>query len=250
MSCVNIDMNVNGFDIKARYFQEDVENLFLPLIKTLSDMSMQKKINKEGRLIVYLAAPPGAGKTTLSLFLAHLSGITKGAVKIQAVGMDGFHYPQKYIENHSVVINGEAVPMRSVKGSPETYDLQKLTESIKLLSEKDVRFPVYDRNLHDVVEDAVLVCEDIVIIEGNWLLLDEPDWLRIQPFCDYGIFITAEENMLKKRLIDRKISGGASLEKATEFYERSDRANVIRSLKNRLKSDCELILSKDGKFSR
>lgn len=244
MLYINTELNVNGFDIKARYFQEDVENLFLPLIKTLSEM----KIKKDGRLIVYLAAPPGAGKTTLSLFLAQLSENAKDMIKIQSVGIDGFHYPQEYIEKHNVIINGEKIPMRRVKGSPETYDLQKLTENIKNLREKDIKWPVYDRNLHDVVQNAVLIHEDIVIIEGNWLLLDETGWRELLPFCDYSIFINAEENMLKKRLIERKISGGLSPEKANEFYIQSDRANIIRALKNRLKCDCELVLSKNGKF--
>jgi len=244
MSYINIELNVNGFDITARYFQEDVEKLFLPLVKTLSDI----KIKKERRIIVYLAAPPGAGKTTLSLFLAQLSEATDEMVRIQSVGIDGFHYPQEYIEKHSVIIDGETVPMRNVKGSPETYDLPKLTEKIKLLQEKDITWPIYDRNLHDVVEDAVLIQGDIVLIEGNWLLLDETSWRELMSFCDYSIFITAEENMLKERLIQRKISGGTSPDKANEFYDRSDSVNVVRALKNRLKSDCELILKKDGKF--
>jgi hypothetical protein len=172
-------------------------------------------------------------------------------VKIQSAGMDGFHYPQEYIVNHSVIINGEAVPMRNVKGSPETYDLEKLSQTIKLLREqKEVKWPVYDRNLHDVVQDAVLIQEDIVIIEGNWLLLDETNWRELINFCDYSIFITAEENMLKQRLIERKISGGKSVEEATEFYEKSDRINIIRALENRVKSDCELILSENGNFIR
>ena len=245
MSYINIELNVNGFAIEARYFQENVEKLFLPLIKTLSDM----KTKKEKRFIVYLAAPPGAGKTTLSLFLAYLSEITKKMLRIQSVGIDGFHYPQEYIEKHNVIINGEAVPMRRVKGSPETFDLQKLTESIKLLREKDVKWPIYDRNLHDVVQDAVLVQGDIVLIEGNWLLLDEAGWRELLPFCDYSIFITAEESMLKERLVRRKVSGGTSPEKASEFYAQSDSVNITRALKNRLKSDCELTLANDGKFS-
>lgn len=244
---ININLTVNGFDVKARYFQEDIEKIFLPLIKTLSDM----RIKKDRRIIAYLAAPPGAGKSTLSLFLAYLSENTKDTVKIQSAAMDGFHYPQEYIANHSVIINGETVPMKSVKGSPESYDLQKLTETTKLLrEEKDVRWPIYDRNLHDVVPDAVLIREDIALIEGNWLLLDETNWRELMPFCDYSIFITAEEDMLKERLIQRKISGGTSPDKASEFYEKSDRVNIIRSLKNRSESDCELILSENGKYIR
>ena len=126
---------------------------------------------------------------------------------------------------------------------------EQLAKHIKLSREKDIKWPIYDRNLHDVVQDAVLVHGDIVLIEGNWLLLNESGWQELMPFCDYSIFITADENMLKKRLIQRKVSGGASPEKAREFYIQSDRINILRALKNRVKSDCELKLGKNGKFS-
>ena len=86
----NMELNVNGFNFEACYYKGDVEKIFLPLIKTFSEM----QIKKDKRLIVYLAAPPGAGKTTLSLFLSHLSETVKDSIRIQSVGIDGFHYPQ------------------------------------------------------------------------------------------------------------------------------------------------------------
>ena len=253
-SYINIKLNVNGFDVSARYFKKDIDNLFLPLIKTLFDMQKAKR----DRLIVCLAAPPGAGKTTLSHFLSNLSetgrdmaGIQSDKMqhaRIQSIGIDGFHYPQEYIEKHSVIIDGKAIPMKQVKGSPETFDLKRLTNSIRLLQENDIRWPIYDRNLHDVVRDAVLVKEKVVLIEGNWLLLDEAGWRDLHSFCDYSIFITAEENMLKERLIQRKIAGGTSPEKAAAFYAQSDGVNVTRVLTNRLASSCELTLTKGGRY--
>ena len=244
MSYINIKLNVNGFDVNAHYLKEDTKKLFIPLVKALSDMQKAKK----DRLIVYLAAPPGAGKTTLSLFLAYLSETNMDAVKMQSVGIDGFHYPQEYIEKHSVIIDGETIPMRQVKGSPETFDLQSLTDSIKLLRNNDIGWPIYDRNLHDVVRDAIWVKEDIVLIEGNWLLLDETGWRELHSFCDYSIFINAEESILKERLIQRKILGGSSPEKAMMFYTQSDKLNIERALTNRLVSSCELTLAEGGKY--
>ena len=246
-----INLNINGFPINARYFREDITNLFLPLIHALSDMQR----NKKGRLIVYLAAPPGAGKTTLSLFLSHLSRTaqvsetTQSLSRIQSVGMDGFHYPQEYIERHYVTIGGKPIPMRNVKGSPESYDLLKLTDSIKLLREEGIVWPIYDRKLHDVVPDAVPIQDDIVLIEGNWLLLDEPGWRELKSFCDYSIFVTADACTLKDRLIQRKVAGGLSQEQAEIFYAQSDSVNVSRSLKFCLPSDYRLVLTQDGKYS-
>ena len=246
MSQSYIKLNINGFNVNALYFTEDVEQLFLPLIKSLSHMQKAKGC----RLVVYLAAPPGAGKSTLSAFLSHLSETNKDISKIQSIGIDGFHYPQKYIESHTVFRDGKVIPMKQVKGSPETYDLHRLTNSIRALQDNDTKWPIYDRNLHDVVQDAILVNGDIVLIEGNWLLLDEVGWRELSTLCDYSIFISADEDMLKERLIQRKIFGGMSPEDAAVFYAQSDGVNVVQSLTNRLPCDYELMLTTDGKYEK
>lgn len=59
--------------------------------------------------------------------------------------------------------------------------------------------------LHDPVEDAVYVDGDIVILEGNYLLLNEDGWRDLSKMADYTISIKADPEMLKKRLVERKI---------------------------------------------
>ena len=89
-----------------------------------------------------------------------------------------------------------------------------------------------------------------MLIEGNWLLLDEAGWRELHALCDYSIFITAEESMLKERLIQRKVSGGISPEEAEKFYVKSDGVNIARALTNRLMSDCELTLTEFQKYEQ
>lgn len=234
---------VNQFQIKADYYSEDIEKIFVPLIKKLKDIQNEK----QRRIIVYMAAPPGVGKSTLSLFLEYLAK-NDNLAKIQSIGMDGFHYPQDYIKNNTVRINNEEVPMSKVKGCPETFDLEKLKSKLHTLRDKDTKWPIYDRQIHDVVEDKISVTEDIVIIEGNWLLLNEDKWSSLNEYCDYSIFIKSDESMLKDRLIDRKIKGGLSEEEAKKFFENSDRKNIHRALSNRLSADLELELLNNGKY--
>ncbi len=62
-------LNVNGLTEQAVYNEETVQEVFLPLLRKLT--AMWKK--KGERLIVFMAAPPAAGKSTLSLFLEDLS---------------------------------------------------------------------------------------------------------------------------------------------------------------------------------
>ncbi len=235
---------VNSLEVNANYYEEDIENIFKPLLRTLTNM----KKSKQGRLLVYLAASPGVGKSTLASFLEFLSENNEDTQELQAVGMDGFHYPQDYIKNKKVIVEGKEVPMAEVKGCPETFDLDKLKSKIKALKDENVKWPIYDRSLHDVLEDQILITKDIVIIEGNWLLLKEEGWRKLKDYCDYSIFIKTEEAMLKDRLIERKIKGGLSKEAAVNFYLKSDSRNVRRALNNSLEADLQLELLSNGKY--
>lgn len=246
MSRVTFPLVINGFTISADYEQEDMEMIFLPLLRKLSEFQKEKK----RRLLVFLAAPPAVGKSTLASVLAHLSRVDEQLCEIQDIGLDGFHYPQRYLDSHTMLTDGIRIPLRDVKGCPETFDIKKLTEALRIIRDQDITWPVYDRNLHDVVEDQIQISKDILLLEGNWLLLQEEGWKELKQFCDYSIFIQAEEDMLKQRLIERKIQGGLSRSEAIAFYERSDGRNVSRVLQHSMQADLTLRLSQDMRFCK
>ena len=138
--------------------------------------------------------------------------------------------------------------MKSVKGCPETYDTQKLGEKLRQIKEGDALWPVYDRNIHDVVEDAIKVEKDIVLLEGNWLLLDEEPWTSLRQWADDTILILAEEETLKERLIGRKEKGGLTREEAEAWYENSDSVNVRRVLVSSVKGNLIMKVEKDNDY--
>lgn len=234
---------VNGFETKASYHDEAVEMIFVPLLKKWKEM--QEKLGR--RLLVMVSAPPGAGKSTICQFLEYL-GKKEGICEIQSLGLDGFHYHQDYILSHYVLIDGEEVPMKQVKGSPESYDTDWLQKKIGQLWEGDPTFPVYSRILHDVVEDAVTVTSDIVLLEGNWFLLSEEPWMTLAKRCDDSLFIYAREELLRERLIQRKEKGGLSREEAEAYYENSDKKNVRRLLEHHQAGGTNLRITSDGNY--
>ena len=235
--------SVNSLDIEARYYSRDIDEIFVPLSRQLDAM----RKSSEGRVIVYLAGPCGAGKTTMSLLLEHLANEHTGSFA-QAVGLDGFHHTAEYLSGHYIQKDGKEILMREVKGSAETYDFDKLYGKIAALRRGDAYFPRYSRLAHDVEEDAVFVSGQIVIIEGNWLLLDEPRWRGLSGFADFRIFIGAPREILVRRLIERKIAGGLCAEEAERFVVRSDLENIDRILGRRLGCDLELEMDNDGKY--
>ena len=164
--------------------------------------------------------------------------------------MDGFHRRQEYLTSHTADIGEKTVFMVDIKGAPVTFDIDKLKSKLhEISSGKDCGWPVYNRLLHNPVEDAVFVDADIVILEGNYLLLDEEGWRDISDLADYTISIKAEPEMLKRRLIQRKISTGSAEDKAMEFVEFSDMANVRLCLNKTKPTDLELILSETSGYS-
>ena len=168
--------------------------------------------------------------------------------RIQAIGLDGFHYHSDYINSHNAVVMGKEVPMKKVKGCPETYDTKKLEDKLKKIKEEDILWPIYDRNIHDVVEDVEKITKDIVLIEGNWLLLDEEPWKTLKDTADYTIMIRSEEETLKERLIGRKMKGGLTREEAEDWYINSDSVNVRRVLETSLDGDLMLKVEADGDY--
>ena len=232
--------NINGIPVHAHYSDRAVEDIFLPFLRSMT--ALQKRLGR--RILVMLAAPPGAGKSTLLSYLEMLSSGRDDIGRIQAIGIDGFHRRQKYLLSHTVIRDGNEIPMVKIKGAPVTFDLEGLTRQIqKVASGKKCGWPVYDRMLHDPVEDAVTIDGNIIILEGNYLLLDEDGWRDLRQYADYTVLIRAEEELLRTRLIERRMKTGVAEEASREFVDDSDMANVRICLERSLPAD--LILQID-----
>ena len=236
-------LNINGIDVNAFYSDKTVEELFVPLLKHLSELSAAKK----NRILVLLAAPPGAGKSTLVSFLEVLAKDVLSERSLQAIGMDGFHRRQEYLMSHTANVDGKELPMVAIKGAPITFDLDALQKKIVDLIEEPVcTWPVYDRLLHNPVEDAITVDGEIVLLEGNYLLQDLDGWRELSSYADYTISLSADEELLRERLVSRRVATGVKREDAEKFVDFSDMANVQLCLEKTIKADLELELAKDG----
>ena len=239
-------MTVNGLPQRIRYNADTVEGLFLPLLRRLTEM--QRAAAR--RILVFLAAPPATGKSTLLIFLAQLAQEHEEFTRVQALGMDGFHYPNRYLETHSILRDGVEIPLKSIKGAPETFDAAALAAKLAAAKEGAAPFPVYDRCIHDVVPDALIADAPILLVEGNWLLLDEEPWHLLRPLADYTLRIDVPPALLRDRLIARKVQGGCSEAEATAFYERSDAPNVLRFAAHAGAADEIWRMEEDGDFVR
>ena len=236
----------SGVAAEAEFSEANVEEIFLPLLRELTAL----RRTKGRRVLALLAAPPGAGKSTLAALLERLSE-GEGLEKLTALGMDGFHYRQEYLRAHVVAIDGETVSLAAVKGAPQTFDLAGLRDKLRQAAMgKPCRWPAYDRTLHDPVENAVAVEGEILLVEGNYLLLDEPGWRELRNLADATISIAADPAFLRARLLARHVALGRPEAEAAAFVDRSDMANVRLCLSKTLPAGLQLLLLPDGSYAK
>lgn len=231
---------INGLTIRAEFCEEDRRQIFIPLLRRLTKLQSERG----GRIAVFLAAPPAAGKSTLCRYLEHLSHVLPDVAPVQAVGIDGFHYPQDYLDSHEIERGGKIISLKEIKGAPETYDVAKLKKFLENRNEENQLWPVYDRRIHNPVENALEIRENILLVEGNWLLLDEEPWRSLS--CDYSIFLRAGDANQLERIVVRKMMGGFSEEYARKIVQSNDWPNIVRCMECSVRGDLNLAYRENG----
>jgi pantothenate kinase len=171
----------------------------------------------QGRFLTALAGPPGAGKSTLAAEL--VTALGSGA---KAVPMDGFHY------DDAVLIARGA---RDRKGAPDTFDAHGFFHLLRRLRvEDEVAIPLFDRDLEISRAGADIVGPEdrLLIVEGNYLLLNESPWPEAAPLFDLTVWIDVPEAELDRRLQARWAHYGKTPEEARAWIDGNDMPNIRR----------------------
>ncbi len=157
-------LEVDGVPVRAVYDDECVEGVLVPLLHRWTCM----RAERGRRVVAFLCAPPGTGKTTLACMLEALSRERAGVCGIQVASLDGFHLHQSELESRWACVEGRRTRLADVKGTLETFDLDGLLAKLEeLRAGGPVSWPAYSRCIHDVVELAE------ALDDGHVLLLDD-----------------------------------------------------------------------------
>lgn len=187
-----------------------------------------KRAGKAPRILVAVAGPPGSGKSTLAAALAEV--LPEGSAEV--VPMDGFHYDDAVLEQRG---------LRARKGAPETFDFAGFEALLKRIraGEPDVAIPVFDRSIELSRAAAAIVGAGVrfVLVEGNYLLLDEAPWSRLAPLFDVSVFVDVPRAVLEQRLRRRWHEHGRSEAEALAWIASNDRPNIERVLARRRPAD-------------
>jgi pantothenate kinase len=193
-----------------------------------------KSAGKSPRFVVAIAGPPGSGKSTLAERLHEVLPEHSSVV----VPMDGFHYDD-------VVLDARG--LRSRKGAPETFDHAGFLALLKRIraGEPEIAIPVFDRSMELSRAGAAIVGSEVkfVLVEGNYLLLDEEPWAALGGLIDYSVFLDVPRGELERRLMERWRGHGRSDEEARAWIASNDMPNIERVLARRRPADIILTSS-------
>lgn len=210
---------------------------------------MKGRLPGSGRLLAAIAGGPGSGKSTLLGMLEETAKETQPENFFAFLPFDGFHFPNSYLDTHEH--NG--APLRKIKGAPPSFDTAKAAAKLKELRKgnSEVGMPVYSRELHDPVEDAIRVPPEtrVVVMEGNYLLHDGPGYAEMLELFDVKIYLDADFETAKQGVIARHIRGGRTPEDAEQYFERVDSKNYELVKKTSGRADIVVKRSPDNILS-
>jgi pantothenate kinase len=180
------------------------------------------------RRLLGIAGPPGAGKSTYAARL-----VADSSVPAVVVPMDGFHLAEATLAGLGLLDR---------KGAPETFDPAGLAALLRRLRAEDgpVYAPGFDRTLEQPVAAALVVGPDVelVVVEGNYLLLDRPEWHAVRAQLDEAWYLDAADGVRRERLVARHVEFGKTPAEAAAWVARVD------------DPDAELVAASRGRADR
>ncbi len=173
---------------------------------------------RETRKMIAVVGAPGAGKSTISAPL--MAGLAKAGVRAAVIPMDGYHLDDRILGPRGDLPR---------KGAPQTYDVGGFRAMIDRVARGDtVYIPVFDRSREIAIAGAEEIGAEIdtVVVEGNYLLLQDGDWAGIADRWDISLFLDVPEEVLERRLMARWRDLGMSEDQARTKVADNDLINM------------------------
>lgn len=101
-------------------------------------------------------------------------------------------------------------------------------------NEPEVVVPIFDRSLELSRSSAIIIPKEskVIIVEGNYLLLNLQPWTDLKNFFDTSVMIDCEEKILEQRLIDRWQNFNLSKDEINQKVYKNDLPNGVNVLRN------------------
>jgi len=137
--------------------------------------------------------------------------------------MDGFHLANAELER---------LGRRARKGAPDTFDAAGYVALLRRLlvqgDDEIVYAPEFRREIEEPIANAIPVFgrTQLVVTEGNYLLLDEGPWAGVRGLLDEVWYVDVDDALRVDRLTRRHVQFGRSAEDAAAWVAGSDEPNA------------------------
>ncbi len=181
-----------------------------------------------GRALIGMAGEPGAGKSTLAAALAPLLDAPTAVVPL-----DGFHLADVELTRQG---------LRSRKGAPQTFDAwgyAALLERLRTRPDHTIYAPGFERDLEQPLAGAIAVLPEVevVLTEGNYLLLDRPEWRAGRELLDECWYVGVDPDERRARLVRRHVRFGKPQQDAERWVSEVDEVNAALVVESRSRAD-------------
>jgi len=177
------------------------------------------------RLIVGIVGAPGSGKTTTARVIRER--LQRKGLNCVPLPMDGFHFYRKQLD-----LFESPAEAHKRRGAPFTFDAERFISVLSKirLAKEPVVAPDFDHRKKDPREDAICIDEqaEVVIVEGNYLLLEEHPWNKVRPLLDASVFLDVDLETSMRRVVNRHVEQlGLSREDALFRANSNDLPNAV-----------------------
>jgi pantothenate kinase len=198
----------------------DFDDALARLLRLLADGDPSRASGRR-RVLLGIAGAPGAGKTTVAERL--VAAVEDGArYRAAHVPMDGFHLADVALDR---------LGRLGRKGAIDTFDgwgYRALLRRLRDRADEPVYAPGFERVLEQPIAASIAVGPeiDLVVSEGNYLLMDEEPWRSAAAIFDEVWFCDAPDALLRDRLIARHVEYGKSPAAAQAWVDAVDLPNA------------------------